>query len=135
MGVAIIAAAFYPRDVILRFSDFKTNEYANLIGGKYFEPKEENPMLGWRGASRYYSPGYKEGFALECAAIKKVREEFGLVNLKVMIPCLSHHCRRQKSLAGDEGKRTCARQKGLGSLCHVRAPQQRRFSRSILRSL
>lgn len=86
MGVAIIAAAFYPRDVILRFSDFKTNEYVNLIGGKYFEPKEENPMLGWRGASRYYSPGYKEGFALECKAIKKVREEFGLVNLKVMIP-------------------------------------------------
>lgn len=86
MGVAIIAAAFYPRDVILRFSDFKTNEYANLIGGKYFEPKEENPMIGWRGASRYYHPNYKEGFALECQAIKKVREEFGLVNLKVMIP-------------------------------------------------
>lgn len=86
MGVAIIAAAFYPRDVILRFSDFKTNEYVNLIGGKYFEPKEENPMIGWRGASRYYSLGYKEGFALECKAIKKVREEFGLINLKVMIP-------------------------------------------------
>lgn len=86
MGVAIIAAAFYPKDVIFRFSDFKTNEYVNLIGGEYFEPKEENPMIGWRGASRYYSPGYKEGFALECKAIKKVREEFGLVNLKVMIP-------------------------------------------------
>lgn len=86
MGVAIIAAAFYPRDVILRFSDFKTNEYVNLIGGQYFEPKEENPMIGWRGASRYYSPGYKEGFALECEAIKRVREEFGLMNLKVMIP-------------------------------------------------
>lgn len=86
MGVATIAAAFYPRDVILRFSDFKTNEYVNLIGGKYFEPKEENPMIGWRGASRYYSSGYKEGFALECKAIKRVREEFGLVNLKVMIP-------------------------------------------------
>lgn len=85
-GVSTIAAAFYPRDVILRFSDFKTNEYANLIGGKYFEPKEANPMIGWRGASRYYKPGYKEGFALECAAIKKVREEFGLTNLKVMIP-------------------------------------------------
>jgi pyruvate, water dikinase len=85
-GAAMIAAAFYPRDVILRFSDFKTNEYVNLIGGKYFEPKEENPMIGWRGASRYYSEGYKEGFALECAAIKKVREEFGLGNLKVMVP-------------------------------------------------
>lgn len=86
MGVAMIAAAFYPRDVILRFSDFKTNEYINLIGGKYFEPKEENPMIGWRGASRYYSPAYKEGFRLECEAIKKVRNEFGLMNLKVMIP-------------------------------------------------
>lgn len=86
MGIATIAAAFYPHDVILRFSDFKTNEYVNLIGGEYFEPKEENPMIGWRGASRYYSPGYKEGFALECKAIKKVREEFGLLNLKVMIP-------------------------------------------------
>lgn len=86
MGVATIAASFYPRDVILRFSDFKTNEYINLIGGQYFEPKEENPMIGWRGASRYYSEGYKEGFALECRAIKKVREEFGLKNLKVMIP-------------------------------------------------
>lgn len=95
-GVGIIAAAFYPRDVILRFSDFKTNEYANLIGGKYFEPKEANPMIGWRGASRYYKPGYKEGFALECAAIKKVREEFGLTNLKVMIPV----CR-----SPDEGKK------------------------------
>ena len=86
MGISMIAAAFYPRDVILRFSDFKTNEYANLIGGKYFEPHEENPMLGWRGASRYYRVGYKEGFALECQAIKKAREEFGLKNIKVMIP-------------------------------------------------
>ena len=86
MGVSIIAAAFYPRDVILRFSDFKTNEYCNLIGGKYFEPKEENPMIGWRGASRYYKEGYEEGFALECKAIRKAREEFGLKNLKVMIP-------------------------------------------------
>ncbi len=86
MGVSIIAAAFYPKDVILRFSDFKTNEYVNLIGGEYFEPKEENPMLGWRGASRYYKKGYKEGFELECKAIKKAREEFGLKNLKVMIP-------------------------------------------------
>jgi pyruvate,water dikinase len=85
-GVARIAAAFYPRDVIFRFSDFKTNEYINLIGGQYFEPKEENPMIGWRGASRYYSEGYQEGFALECKAIKKVREEWGLTNLKVMIP-------------------------------------------------
>ena len=85
-GTAMIAAAFYPKDVILRFSDFKTNEYANLIGGKSYEPKEDNPMIGWRGASRYYVPGYEPGFALECKAIKKVREEYGLTNLKVMIP-------------------------------------------------
>lgn len=85
-GIATIAAAFYPKDVIVRMSDFKTNEYANLIGGKDFEPKEENPMLGFRGASRYYNDLYKEGFRLECEAIKKVREEMGLTNIKVMIP-------------------------------------------------
>lgn len=85
-GIAAIAAAFYPKDVIVRMSDFKTNEYANLIGGKAFEPKEENPMLGFRGASRYYHPLYKDGFAMECAAIKRVREEMGLSNVKIMIP-------------------------------------------------
>lgn len=85
-GIATIAAAFYPKEVIVRLSDFKTNEYANLIGGKDFEPKEENPMLGFRGASRYYSELYKDGFALECAAIKKVRDTMGLNNLKVMVP-------------------------------------------------
>jgi pyruvate,water dikinase len=85
-GIATLAAAFYPKPVILRLSDFKTNEYAHLIGGAAFEPKEENPMLGWRGASRYYHPDYKEGFMLEVAAVKRVREEMGLKNLKVMIP-------------------------------------------------
>lgn len=85
-GVATIAAAFYPKDVIVRMSDFKTNEYAGLLGGATFEPKEENPMIGWRGASRYYKPGYQAGFELECQAIKKVRDEMGLTNLKVMIP-------------------------------------------------
>ena len=85
-GVATIAAAFYPKDVIVRMSDFKTNEYANLIGGAAFEPKEENPMLGFRGASRYYNDLYKDGFALECAAVKMVREDMGLDNVKVMIP-------------------------------------------------
>jgi len=85
-GVAMIAAAFYPKDVILRLSDFKTNEYANLIGGRQFEPTEENPMIGFRGASRYYHPRYQDGFALECRAMKKVREEMGLTNLKLMIP-------------------------------------------------
>jgi len=85
-GVAMIAAAFYPKDVILRLSDFKTNEYANLIGGRAYEPNEENPMIGFRGASRYYNPRYQAGFALECRAVKKVREEMGLTNLKLMIP-------------------------------------------------
>lgn len=85
-GIATIAAAFYPKDVIVRTSDFKTNEYAYLMGGSLFEPKEENPMIGFRGASRYYNDLYKEGFALECAAIKLVRQEMGLTNVKVMIP-------------------------------------------------
>ncbi len=85
-GVAIIGAAFYPNDVIIRFSDFKTNEYANLIGGQQFEPHEENPMLGWRGASRYYSKEYREAFALECMAMRKVRDDMGITNVKAMIP-------------------------------------------------
>jgi pyruvate,water dikinase len=85
-GVARIAAAFYPKDVIVRLSDFKSNEYANLIGGKQFEPTESNPMLGWRGASRYYDPKYLPAFELECKALKKVREEMGLKNLKIMVP-------------------------------------------------
>lgn len=85
-GVAMITAAFYPKDVIVRLSDFKTNEYANLIGGKEYEPIEENPMIGWRGASRYYSPSFLPAFKLECRAIRKVREEMGLKNLKVMVP-------------------------------------------------
>lgn len=85
-GVAMIAAAFYPKDVIVRMSDFKSNEYANLLGGKQFEPHEENPMLGFRGASRYYSEYYREGFELECKAMKRVREKMGLKNVKLMIP-------------------------------------------------
>lgn len=85
-GVGRIAAAFYPKDVIVRFSDFKSNEYANLIGGRQFEPKEGNPMLGWRGASRYYDEKFRPAFGLECKAIKKAREVMGLSNIKVMIP-------------------------------------------------
>jgi len=85
-GIAKIGAAFYPKDVIVRFSDFKSNEYANLIGGKYFEPKENNPMIGWRGASRYYDPKFRPAFDLECFAIRKVREEMKLKNVKVMVP-------------------------------------------------
>jgi pyruvate,water dikinase len=85
-GVAMIAAAFFPKDVIVRLSDFKTNEYANLIGGQPYEPHEENPMLGFRGASRYYDPRYQEAFGLECRALVKVRRDMGLTNLKVMVP-------------------------------------------------
>jgi len=85
-GISTIGAAFYPKDVIVRLSDFRSNEYANLIGGKDFEPNEENPMIGWRGASRYYSEKYKEAFALECKALKKVRDVMGLNNVKVMVP-------------------------------------------------
>ena len=85
-GVGQIAAAFYPKDVIVRLSDFKSNEYASLLGGEQFEPHEENPMLGFRGASRYYDERYRAGFLLECRAMKKVREEMGLINIKLMIP-------------------------------------------------
>ncbi len=86
LGVAKIAATFYPEEVIIRFSDFKTNEYRTLIGGEMYEPHEENPMLGWRGASRYYDPKFKEAFSLECKALKRVREDMGLVNVVPMIP-------------------------------------------------
>ena len=85
-AIGFVAAAFYPRQVIVRLSDFKTNEYANLIGGRQFEPAEENPMLGFRGASRYYSPQYREGFRLECEALRRVRLDMGLTNVKVMVP-------------------------------------------------
>jgi pyruvate,water dikinase len=86
MGIGKIGAGFYPNDVIVRFSDFKTNEYANLIGGYLYEPEESNPMIGWRGASRYYDDKFRPAFGLECEAIKKVREEMGLTNVKVMVP-------------------------------------------------
>ncbi|NEO25350.1 MAG: pyruvate, water dikinase, partial [Kamptonema sp. SIO4C4] len=98
-GVGMIAAAFYPKPVIVRMSDFKSNEYANLLGGSGFEPKEENPMIGWRGASRYYDPNYREAYALECQALKRVRDEMGLTNLIPMIP----FCRTP-----DEGRRVLA---------------------------
>ncbi len=89
-GVGMIGAAFYPKPVIVRLSDFKTNEYARLLGGEVFEPREENPMLGFRGAARYAHPAYAAGFALECAALRRVREDMGLKNVRVMVP----FCRR-----------------------------------------
>ena len=104
-GVGVIAAAFHPKPVIVRLSDFKTNEYARLLGGADFEPVEENPMLGFRGASRYAHPNYAPGFALECRALKRVREEFGLTNLRIMIP----FCRRE-----EEAERVIAAMAGHG---------------------
>ena len=101
----MIGAAFYPKDVIVRMSDFKSNEYANLIGGNEFEPDEENPMLGWRGASRYYAGSYREAFGLECKAMKKARDDMGLTNIKLMIP----FCRTV-----DEGKLVIAEMKKYG---------------------
>ncbi len=104
-GIGTIAAAFYPKPVVVRLSDFKTNEYASLIGGKAFEPDEENPMIGFRGASRYYDDRYREGFALECRAMKKVREGMGLVNVIPMVP----FCRTV-----EEGKRVLAEMENNG---------------------
>ncbi|MEB3887285.1 phosphoenolpyruvate synthase [Lyngbya sp. CCY1209] len=98
-GIGTIAAAFYPNPVIVRMSDFKSNEYANLLGGRQFEPKEENPMIGWRGASRYYDPNYREAYGLECKALKRVRDEMGLTNVVPMIP----FCRTP-----DEGRKVLA---------------------------
>ncbi len=104
-GIAQIAAAFYPKEVIIRLSDFKTNEYRNLVGGEFFEPKEENPMLGWRGASRYYDKEFKPAFRMECQALKRVREVFGLKNITVMVP----FCRTI-----EEGKKVLALMKEYG---------------------
>ena len=104
-GIGTIAAAFYPKPVIVRMSDFKTNEYAGLLGGRWFEVTESNPMLGFRGASRYAHPAYAEGFALECAAMRRARETMGLTNIKLMIP----FCRRV-----EEGVRVVDRMRELG---------------------
>ncbi|MFB2836150.1 phosphoenolpyruvate synthase [Floridanema evergladense] len=104
-GIGMIAAAFYPKPVVLRMSDFKSNEYANLLGGREFEPKEENPMIGWRGASRYYDPNYREAYGLECIALKRVRDEMGLTNVIPMIP----FCRTP-----DEGRKVLAEMEKYG---------------------
>jgi pyruvate,water dikinase len=106
-GIARIAATWWPKPVIVRMSDLKTNEYARLIGGTAFEPEEENPMLGWRGASRYYSEGYRQGFGLECRAIRRVRDDMGLTNTVVMIPfCRSlHEADRVLEVMADHGLR------------------------------
>jgi len=104
-GIGKIAAAFYPNPVIVRMSDFKSNEYANLLGGRQFEPHEENPMIGWRGASRYYDPNYRVAYGLECKALKQVRDEMGLTNVIPMIP----FCRTP-----DEGRKVLAEMEAHG---------------------
>ncbi|MGB5633617.1 MAG: phosphoenolpyruvate synthase, partial [Waterburya sp.] len=98
-GIGTIAAAFYPKPVVVRMSDFKSNEYANLLGGKQFEPEEENPMIGWRGASRYYDENYREAYGLECIALKRVRSEMGLTNVIPMIPFCRTPAEGRKVLA------------------------------------
>ena len=119
------SGARIPSPVIVRMSDFKTNEYANLLGGAAFEPHEENPMLGFRGASRYYSPRYRDGFALECRAIRRLREEIGLRNVIVMIPFCRTLGRGRPGARGDGRERPRARRERARGLRDVRDPVQR----------
>ncbi len=119
-GIGQLAAAFYPNDVLLRFSDFKSNEYSSLIGGKLYEPSEENPMIGWRGASRYYDPNFEDAFALEVQAVKRVREEMGLWNLSVMVP----FCRTP-----EEGKKVIEVMQKYGLTKRITA-EERKFKKS-----
>jgi pyruvate,water dikinase len=112
-GVGVIAAAFYPRPVIVRLSDFKTNEYAGLLGGRDFEPAEDNPMIGFRGASRYDHPAYAAGFALECAALKRVRDDMGLTNLRVMVPFVRTETEAKRVLAAMAGHGLRRHERGL----------------------
>jgi pyruvate,water dikinase len=116
VGMGRIAGAFYPKPVIFRFSDFKSNEYANLMGGQAFEPEEENPMIGWRGASRYYDERYREAFNLECVAVKKVIDDFGLDNVNVMFPFVRtpKEAEKVRRIVDDAGVRA-----GLYMMCEI----------------
>ncbi|MDP2308359.1 MAG: phosphoenolpyruvate synthase [Pseudomonadota bacterium] len=122
-GLGTIAAAFYPRPVIVRFSDFKTNEYARLVGGAAFEPKEENPMIGWRGASRYADPRFRAAFGLECRAVRRVREDMGLVNLEVMVPFCRTPAEGRRVLAAmaEEGIRRAPEGPRVWVMCEIPA--------------
>jgi len=122
-GIGRIAAAFYPKAVIVRMSDFKSNEYAMLIGGQEFEPTEENPMLGFRGASRYYDERYRDGFQLECQALLRVREEMGLVNVKAMIPFCRTVAEAEKvvSLMADFGLKQGENELEIYAMCELPA--------------
>ena len=134
-GLARIAAAYYPKPVIVRMSDFKTNEYANLIGGAAFEPKEENPMLGFRGASRYYSPRYRDGFALECRAIRRLREEMGLTERHRHDPVLPLDQGSGPRARGHGRERPQARRERPRSLRHVRDSLERHPRQGLRRAL
>ena len=123
-GVAKIAAAFYPKDVIVRMSDFKSNEYANLIGGSEFEPIEDNPMIGFRGASRYYDEDLQQGFALECLAMKKVRDEMGLIQREIDDPFLPNRGGGEVGRCRDEETRPDPGPERSRDLYDVRGPEQ-----------
>ena len=129
-GLSRIAAVMYPKPVIVRMSDFKTNEYAELLGGRQFEPKEENPMIGFRGASRYYSDAYRAGFALECRAIRRLREEMGFDNVVDDDPVLPHDRRGRPRARGHGRKRPAARRERPAGLRDVRDPLERDSRRS-----
>ena len=133
-GLARIAAALYPKPVIVRMSDFKTNEYAGLIGGAEFEPKEENPMIGFRGASRYYSPRYKEGFALECKAMRRLRNEMGFDNVVMMIPFCRSVDEADKVLAVMAENGLKRGKDGLAGLCDVRDSVERHPRQAVRRA-
>jgi pyruvate,water dikinase len=122
-GIGTIAAAFYPKEVIVRLSDFKSNEYASLFGGRHFEPQEENPMLGLRGAARYYDPGVRASFAMECQALKNVREEMGLDNVAVMIPFVRSVAEARKVIAAmdEQGLKRGTQNLKLYLMCEIPA--------------
>ena len=130
-GIGTIAAAFWPKPVVVRMSDFKTNEYASLLGGADFEPNEENPMLGFRGASRYAHPAYEEGFALECRAMKRVREQMGLTNVMLMLPFVRRVEEAERVLARMAELGLRARRERSRGLRDVRDPQQRDPDRPV----
>lgn len=132
-GVGRIAAAFYPKPVIVRMSDFKTNEYARLLGGSEFEPKEENPMLGFRGASRYYDPRYIDGFALECAALVRARSEFGLTNIKTMIPFCRTVREAERVIAEMAKNGLCQGEQSLEIYCMCELPANVVLAEEFLR--
>ncbi len=134
-GVGTIAAAFWPKPVIVRLSDFKSNEYAALVGGRAFEPVEQNPMIGFRGASRYAHPAYREAFGLECAAMRRVRRDMGLTNLKLMIPFCRRLDEARQGAGGDGGRGAAAGRGWARDLRHVRDPEQRHPDRRVRRAV